>query len=415
MRSFVAPLEELQAATGFFLVERELRVLLVATDDLLRGPVTTQLGALEAHADCEARVVCLDDADERFEDTLLGFARAEARRPSPGLDGRRTASEPGAPEPVVAVLTPASPASAGSAVLAAVIDSVELAHVRWIYVDADPVAARASELAVRLHRRAWSLACRVDRAAYQRELGTRLAGVAAACGDDGAAPHARAGGAWPASVRPPARAWSPRSLPQDEPHGEELEVVRQQQALGEVGPLVLAAAGAMALGETSRAVALQRRACERADAGGLAREGLKLALLLATYQLQLARAAGGGLAAAATTFARVGERAAREQLWQEAAEAQLGLAQVQLLRGEPGIASATFVHAGRLAVRAESPTFAIRGLSRRGSRRAGPRRGSGCPRRLEPGARGRPGSAAGGRARVVGGRGRAADGRRVPA
>lgn len=395
MRSFLQPLEALQARASFFAAAPELRLLAIATDDLLRNPVVAQMMALEHHADNRTAFVRLDepytadrpgwsDRADRVIETLAAHRTAHEAK-GVVLAPPKVLLEPaenevvhfarelswfdetarGAPlalDGVTAVLAP-HPLADGENLardIVALVRTPTLSRVRWILVDGTPGATCAAQVARELGDGALFVACKVDEVAHQREIAARIAAAAKATS---AAPQALAGAAWPAGVTPPDRArvgrtsGSAAAIPADL-----VALAKRADQVGQLGRLVLSAAEALSRSDVPGAIHLQLKASDLAAATGLPAETVKMKLLLGTYQLQLARGQGGGPPAALATFEDAARSAEQQGLTVEAAQASLGLAQLHLLAGDKPRASAAFARAGRLAAKGNSTLLAIEGF-----------------------------------------------------
>ncbi|HXU63774.1 MAG TPA: hypothetical protein VN962_18880, partial [Polyangia bacterium] len=315
MESIAAPLRRLQEEGAWFTRAHELRLLHVRTDASMRGAVIEQVMALEHHADNRALFYRFDDpfagadrgwparvqrlADQHDEKIAsvapagivvqpLGRAGASPEPTAVGFSALLFQIRPllGAPlNGAVVVLAPAQIEDAAlfHQELSALVAAPQLAHVRWIVVEADGAAAR--ELVVALGPRALDCDCLVDEAQQQRDL---AAGGAAAVSDPPLVLPIelgwRAPGAMPDVAAPPRRDRG-RLPTDDELRAAGLSPKFVKGGGEQLKKLILGAALAMRQSRHPDAVALQARAAALCAEMEMPREQILNVTILGGYLL----------------------------------------------------------------------------------------------------------------------------------
>jgi len=228
----------------------------------------------------------------------------------------------------------------------------ELALVRWMAVEVDPVLAPLAET---LGHRALKVDCPYDAGGVQQEMAAMLERSAQA--QAGAPSSAIVGAAWPRGITPPPR--------RGQPGCTLAEVGAQLRAQGvapglagaeglELRQQVLRAAAAMQAGRGEEALRHQSAAVRQAEALDLLREAHLLTLVKGAYQLQI-----GHSDDAMHTFEQVARSAPIHGHLEVAAQAWLSLGAIHLAGQRLESAAAAYLEGAQSARRGGASILAI--------------------------------------------------------
>ena len=384
MESIAAPLRRLQEEGSWFARAHELRLLHVRTDASMRGAVIEQVMALEHHADNRALFYRFDDpfagadrgwparvqrlADQHDEKIAsvapagivvqpLGRAGASPEPTAVGFSALLFQIRPllGAPlNGAVVVLAPAQIEDAAlfHQELSALVAAPQLAHVRWIVVEADGAAAR--ELVVALGPRALDCDCLVDEAQQQRDL---AAGGAAAVSDPPLVLPIelgwRAPGAMPDVAAPPRRDRG-RLPTDDELRAAGLSPKFVKGGGEQLKKLILGAALAMRQSRHPDAVALQARAAALCAEMEMPREQVLNVTILGGYLLAAAQRPH-----AREAYTKARDLAAAGGFDDLIAQTELALGMLDAVDRLPAEAAGHYAAAGQHAEKADIAPLAI--------------------------------------------------------
>jgi tetratricopeptide (TPR) repeat protein len=350
MEAYAKPIREMSDALSYFIRVPELRLLDVEPSEELRGTAVHVAFRGEFHADNKSPFVVLEDAfiaaDEGWSARAARLrAQHAARReqmlkagesmpelsPAPVADDAFTAfarqlaqvlaTRADVHEGLMVVFAPVQAESTGLLCerLRALMDTKQLADVRWILVD--PMPPALSAVTDGLEARAMRVEVRANKADADRELKRILNGMANAAPD--APAYARMGAAWPrGAVLPPRRDRSAMHKKIEELiPSEDSALPAPATYSDELSREVLKGAQAMRRGDATAAVAHQAQARDICIGAGLHRERAQTELMLAGYL-----EAAGELVAAAGTYRGVSTFAQEKRLVDLAMQAELRLA-----------------------------------------------------------------------------------------
>lgn len=399
MDSIAQPLTRVVEAVQRFILDRDVRLLHVATDASLRLAVLEHIAAGEHHGDNHAPFFVLETPTDEKEDGWKGRAeelradyeelRTLLARAEEGVSLPELGAESKAPSALArfslevngALRRLTSPFDGVVLVLAPVwvrepkrwvsdvkvlLTRAELRRARFILVEAD--GPHCEPLAVALAKEAERVDARPDDKKAAEDMAQMLvAMVSAPAGATGA----RAVGAAGPRVAPPPRKGEPQpmSAAQREEMARELKV---EPALLDPGfhqalrLKVLSAAHALREGKAAQAVHEQREARDMCLKAGLKREAVTMELVLGGYVLQAKQTAQ-----ALEVFQAARQRAEAHQLPELAVQAQLARASTLLVLQRSDEASRAYAEAGKLGMAASSPVLAIEGYRMCGQLLAG--------------------------------------------
>ena len=380
MDHLTQPLENLQTRAGQFLADGEARVLYVTADEELAAQALGVLQALEWHPD---NLRPLFELDTPFSSKAPGWAeRAEALREAYGAQvaayDHRAIGLPALPAPDGKVPLPAFAVTLaavnkvfaapdmeteGVLVLFAPGRTVEgvvlaqqlaelaalpaLASVRWIWLDSLwPGDSPRPEIAERLGNAAWSVPCRVDRAAQKKETDGLVASMLAAV----------ATGGLPGVARPKV---APPPHPSDPPPA-------QTPVPGVVPPGFLAGLleGVQALraGKPADALPCLRRARDACTSAGDVAGAVDVEILLGTIGSEVAARHGTPREPILAMLEGASRRAEEAGLHGQAAKSSLVLGCLARLAKESERAGRAFLRAAASAAQAGLPLVQFHAL-----------------------------------------------------
>ena len=384
MESIAAPLRRLQEEGSWFARARDVRLLHVRTDATMRGAVIDQVMALEHHADNRALFYRFDDpfagadrgwparvqrlADQHAEKIAsvapagivvqpLGGAGASPEPTAGGFSALLFQIRPllGPPlEGAVVVLTPAQIEDGAlfHQELSALVAAPQLAHVRWIVVEADGNAAGA--LGQALGPRALDCDCLVDEAQQQKDL---AAGGAAAVSDPPVVLPVelgwRAPGAMPDVAAPPRRDRG-RLPTDDELRAAGLSPKFVKGGGEQLKKLILGAALAMRQSRHPDAVTLQARAAALCAEMEMPREQILNVTILGGYLL-----AASERPHAREAYTKARDLAAAGGFDDLIAQTELALGMLDAVDRLPAEAAGHYAAAGQHAEKADIAPLAI--------------------------------------------------------
>ncbi|MDY7232219.1 hypothetical protein [Hyalangium rubrum] len=399
MDSIAQPLTRVVEAVQRFIINRDVRLLHVATDPSLRLAVLEHIAAGEHHGDNHSPFFVLETPTEDGEDgwegraeelredyeelrTLLAEAGEGVSVPELGavpkaqsalarfcleVDGAlRSLTAPF--DGMVLVLAPVwvrDPKHWASDVKS-LLTRAESRQARFILVETD--GTHCEPLAVALAKKAERVDARPDEKQAGQDMAQMLAAMASA--PVGATGAQVVGAAGPREAPPPRKgAPQPLAVDQREKMARELmlEPALLDPSFQQILRLkVLTAAHALREGKAAQAVQAQREARDMCLKAGLKREAVTMELVLGGYVLQAKQTAQ-----ALEVFRDARKRAEAHQLPELAVQAQLAQASTLLILQRSDEAARAYAEAGKLGMAAATPVLAIEGYRMCGQLLAG--------------------------------------------
>jgi len=377
------PIERVVEATEYFVRTPSLRLMHVATSNLLRNVILQHICATELLDANTAPFFVLEAPTEigddgwalraielraDWEELAVGAPPGSVKPLWPEQQGKAPLARfglelgsalkvlPARATGLIIVLAPVwiRDAARFREDLSALLAERALSTARFIVVEEEAVEVRP--LVERLGAAAEHIDARVDAAALRDEMNARLEAMKTT--PPGATGPQLIGAAGP-PVTPPTRKNAVPKLSAAEREAQAAAlgiapVLLDLDAMSELRILVIGAAGSMRDGQAPEAVRQQREARDFCERHGLHREAVVNELVLAGYVLQ-----GGSPDRALGVFSDAKARALTHELTDLAVQAQMAMGSCLLVLKRSDDAATAYAEAGQLGANHGSPIIAI--------------------------------------------------------